>query len=85
MKRIYLDALQSKNDLAEPYKEQTQCEEAESLLLEAIGGRQTKLDDTHPHTLESWHNLIELYEAMGKPLKAEKWRETLPQTNGVKE
>jgi hypothetical protein len=34
-----------------------------------------KLGDNHPHTLESLKNLIELYEAWGKPEKAEEWRE----------
>ncbi len=37
----------------------------------------------HPHTLELWHNLIELYEAWGKPEEAEKWRAKLPQTEAV--
>jgi hypothetical protein len=32
------------------------------------------LCDEHPHTLESWNNLIELYEVSGKPTKAEEWR-----------
>ena len=85
MKRIYLDTLQSKNDLAELYKEQTQYEEAESLLLEAVKGRRFILGDTHPHTLESWQNLIELYEAWNKPEKAKELRAKLPQTEAVKE
>jgi len=34
-----------------------------------IGDRLT-LGDTHPHTLESWNRLIELYEAWNKPEKA---------------
>jgi hypothetical protein len=38
---------------------------------------------THPHTLESWHNLINLYEAWNKPEKAEEWRAKLPQTEAV--
>jgi len=46
-------------------------------------GRRLKLGDTHPRTLESWHNLIELYEAWDKPEKAEKWRVKLPQTENV--
>ncbi len=43
------------------YKEQDRYDKAEQLLLEAIEGCRLKLGDTHPHTLESWHNLIELY------------------------
>ena len=62
------------------YKEQTRNEEAEKLLLEAIEGRRLKLGDTHPHTLESWHNLIDLYDAWNKPDKAQEWREKRPQT-----
>ena len=39
-----------------------------------------ELGDNHPHTLESLNNLIKLYEAWGKPEKAEEWRAKLPQT-----
>jgi len=42
-----------------------------------------KLGDTHPHTLQSLNNLIDLYEAWNKPEKAEKWRAKLPQTEAV--
>lgn len=59
--------LETKNDLAVLYKEQAHYEEAYPLMLEAVEGRRLKLGDTHPHTLESWHNLIELDEAWGKP------------------
>jgi len=45
--------------------------EAERLLLEAVEGRRLKLGDKHPHTLDSMNNLIELYEAWGKPELAE--------------
>ena len=44
-----------------------------------------KLGDNHPHTLESLKNLIDLYEAWGKPEKAEEWRAKLPQTEAVEE
>jgi hypothetical protein len=40
-----------------------------------------KLGDTHPHTIESINNLIELYEAWNKPEKAEEWRAKLPKNN----
>ena len=50
----------------------------EPLLLEALEGRRLKLGDTHQHTQESLNNLIELYEAWGKPEKAEEWRGKLP-------
>jgi hypothetical protein len=53
-------------------------------LLEALEGR-LKLGDTHPHTVESWNNLIELYEAWDKLEKAEEWRAKLPHTEVVEE
>ena len=37
-------------------------DETEPLLIEALQARFLKHDDTHPHTLESWNNLIDLYE-----------------------
>jgi hypothetical protein len=67
------------------YEEQARCEKAEQLLIQAVKGRRLKLRDTHLHTLESWNNLIELYEAWGKPEKAEEWRAKLPQTEAVDE
>ena len=45
---------------------------------EAIEGRRIKLGDTHPHTIESLNQIIDLYEAWNKPEKAEKWRTELP-------
>jgi len=57
----------------------------EPLLLKAVEGRRLKLGDEHPHTLESWKNLKNLYEAWGKPVKAEEWRAKLPQTEAVDE
>jgi len=32
-----------------------------------------------------WHNLINLYEAWGKPEKVNEWRAKLPQTEAVEE
>ncbi len=57
----------------------------EPLLLEVAEGHSLKLGDEHPHTLESWHNLIELYEAWGKPEKAEEWRAKLLQIKTAEE
>ena len=54
----------------------------EPRLLEAVEGRWLKLGEEHPHTLESWNKLIELYEAWGKPEKAEEWRAKLPRQEG---
>ena len=39
----------------------------EPLLLKALEGRQLNLGDTYSHTLESWNNLIALYESWNKP------------------
>lgn len=58
---------------------------AEPLLREAVEGRRLKLGDTHPHTIESWYNLITLYEAWNKPEEVEEWRAKLSQTEAVKE
>jgi hypothetical protein len=58
---------------------------AEPLLLEALAGRRLKLGDTHPHTIESWHNLIDLYEAWNKPEKAKEWRAKLMQIKDFEE
>ncbi|MBC8473092.1 MAG: hypothetical protein H8D56_26840 [Planctomycetes bacterium] len=52
------------------------------LWLRAKGHR-LKLGDTHPHTLESLNNLIDLYEARNKPRKAEEWRAQLQQTENM--
>jgi hypothetical protein len=58
---------------------------AEQLILEALEGRRPKLGDTHPHTQESLKNLIDVYEARGKPEEAEKWRAKLRQKTGTEE
>jgi len=49
------------------------------MLIEILSSEQS----THPHTLESWNNLIDLYEAWGKPEKAAEWRAKLPQIEAV--
>ncbi len=59
------------HELAVLYVQQTRYEKAEKLLLDAVRGRRLRLGDTRPHTLESWNNLVLLYEAWGKPEKAE--------------
>ena len=40
-------------------------------------GHRLKLGDTHPHTLQSLDNLIDLYEAWNKPEEAKEWRAKL--------
>ncbi len=51
------------------------------MLIEILPSEQS----THPLTLESWNNLIDLYEAWGKPKEAEKRRAKLPQTETADE
>ncbi len=67
------------------FKEKNDYAKAAPLLVESLEGRRVKLGDTHPHTLESWNNLIKLYEAWGKPEKAEEWRAKLPPDEDVDE
>jgi len=67
------------------YKEQARYDEAEPLLVEAVTGRRLKLSDSHPHTLQSLNNLIDLYEAWNKPEKANEWRAKVPKTETVDE
>ena len=62
---------------------QGRYQDTEELLFEALKG--LKLGDTHPHTLESWRTLIELYEAWGKPEETNKWRAKLPKKEVVDE
>ena len=60
-------------------------DEVEQVFLKAAEGRRLKLGDTHPHTLQSWNNVIELYEAWEKPGKAEEWRAKLLQREAVEQ
>lgn len=60
---------------------QIRYDRVDRLSAEVLKGRRLKLGDIHPHTLESWNNLIELYEALNKPEKAEEWRAKLTQTD----
>jgi hypothetical protein len=69
----------------EDCKEQARYQEAEKYLLEALEGRRLKLGDTHPHTLESHNNLIDLYEAWNKPEKAKEWRAKLAKKEAFEE
>jgi hypothetical protein len=60
-------------------------DKAEPLLVGAVENLRIKLGDIHPHTKESFNNLIELYEAWDKPEKAKERRAKLPQTEAVEE
>jgi len=77
--------LETIEDLAILYKKQGDYDKVEPLLIETAKGRNLKFGDTHPHTIESWNNLIELYEAWNKPEEAKKWRAKLAQAEAVEE
>jgi|GEM_PF-1648296 len=77
--------LETMNDFGVLRREQQHCEEAETLLLEAVEGRRLKLSDKHPHTQQSLNNLIELYEAWGKPEQAYECRARLPRSEVTRE
>lgn len=73
------DMLKSKNDLAMLYKEQGDYSSTKPLPIKAVEGWRLKFGDTHPHTVESLNNIIELYQVWVKPEKAEKWCAKLSQ------
>ncbi len=66
MKRVYPDTQESRNDLAVLYIKKGAYDKAAPLLLKTVESRRLKLGDTHPHTLESWRSLIDLYKAWSK-------------------
>jgi hypothetical protein len=53
----------------------------EGFLIKVLEGRRLKLGHTHPHTIESLNNLIDLYETWGKSEKAKEWRAKLAQSD----
>jgi dipeptidyl aminopeptidase/acylaminoacyl peptidase len=59
---------------AEVYGQQDQYVEAELLARKAFEIRRRVLGPEHVDTLESTGNLVDLYEAWGKPEEADKWR-----------
>ena len=73
------------HELAVLYKVKGDYDKAESLFIQAIDGRRLKLGDNRPRTQQSLNNLIELYEAWGKPEKAEEWRAKLPQKEAIEQ
>jgi hypothetical protein len=52
---------------------------------QCLEDRCLKLSDAHPHTLESWNNLIDLYKAWNKAEKAKEWRAKLVQKEDFEE
>jgi len=67
------------------YRKQGVYDKAGPILIQVLEGRRLKLGSTHPHTLESWYNLIDLYEAWNKPEKAQEWRAKLEQIEDFEE
>ena len=57
-----------------------QQKESDETELNSKHGRRLKLGDTHPHTLESWDHLIDLYHVWGKPEQAEQWKVKLSES-----
>jgi hypothetical protein len=62
------------------YTEQQRYNEAETLLLDAFGLSQRVLGPLDRSTIGSIGKIVELYEAWGKPEKAEEWRAKLSKT-----
>ena len=64
------------NNLGVAYKGQEDYEMAEKLLLEAAEGalHHKDLGQSHAKTRKSINHLISVYEALGRPDEAEKWR-----------
>ena len=64
--------------LALLHHRQGDYDKAEPLLVELLESNQRVLIEGHPHTVAAMNELIKLYEAWGKPEKAEQWRSKLP-------
>jgi len=79
------DTLISMFELAWVYRDQGRYDQAEPLWLKAFDAARRVFGEDHPVPLEYLNNLIELYEAWGKPVLAEQWRANLPQKVSTKE
>jgi predicted Zn-dependent protease len=60
-------------------------DKAEPLLVEVVELSEDVLVEGHPDTVAAMNVLIKLYEAWGKPQKAEEWRSKLPRKKGTEE
>ena len=58
---------------------------AEQNLIALLNSVREYLGETHPETRGCILAFIELYEAWGKPEKAQEWRAKLPQTEAIEE
>jgi hypothetical protein len=71
------------SDLPAQEREISIASTIEPFPIEVFERCHLKLGDSHLHTLESWSNLIDLYETWNKPEEAEKWRAKLPRTENM--
>lgn len=71
--------------LAWLYYQQGRYDEAEPLILEGLDIQRRLLGEEHRSTANTIKNLIEFYEAWGKPEKAKEWRAKLPRKESTEE
>jgi tetratricopeptide (TPR) repeat protein len=64
---------------------QNQYAKAERLLIKALEFSRRVFGEEHPETRACLEHFVRLYEAWGKPQKAEEWRSKLPQTEAVEQ
>ncbi len=68
------DVARARLRLADVLVDQGHYEEAEPLMLAAAAAIEADLGPDHSHTKVSWRSLVALYEAWGKPERAERYR-----------
>jgi len=67
------------------YDSRGQFSEVERRLIEALEFSRRVLGEEHSETLACHEDFVKLYEAWGKPEKAEEWRTKLPSKKGTEE
>ena len=72
-------------NLALLHHRQGHYDKAEPLLVELVESSHGVLIEGHPDTVAAMNELIKLYEAWGKPQKAEQWRSKLSRKKGTQE
>ena len=72
-------------NLALVHHRQGHYDKAEPLLVEVVELSEGVLVEGHPDTVSAMNELIKLYEAWGKPQKAQQWRSKLPGEEGTEE
>jgi len=71
--------------LAALYVEQARYADAEPLLLQEFQRRENLFGPEHSHTVALLNQLVNLYDAWGKPDEAATWRAKLPPKDGARE